>query len=66
MLASNEYGTYGFPFSKPAMTKLFQNGSKFDRLLYMTRVSQQCNAFGFKVNPSSKHCSSRLKTKPLM
>lgn len=58
-----KYNTYGFPSSKPAITKLFQNGSKFDRLLYITRVNQQCSAFGFKLNPSSKHFSSRLKQK---
>lgn len=52
---------YGFPSSNPAITKLFQKGSKLDRLLYMTRVNQQCSALGFKLNPSSKHCSSKLK-----
>lgn len=53
--------THGSPYSSPAMIKLFQNGSNLERLLYMTLVSQQCSDLGFRVKPSSRHSSSRLK-----
>lgn len=52
--------SYGSPFWRPPTTKMFQSGLNFERLLYITLVSQEKMDFGVYSWPSPKHSSSLL------